>query len=186
MKDIESLFSVGNKYDDWATKQDGYIIEWNNDLGLTLYAFLNGVSKDELAEFDVSQTVRVRYTIIDDVCYFLFKFGEMPWANCPFSPSIYTFIGKHCNFPSELKKNNGISLSLLLIDSSTGELLKIRLIGLAYEFSNKWLDWARGVVNKDLPLERYNKKIDGVYMKYSSIELAKKALKEKNEYILKV
>lgn len=180
----ESVFMVGGKYEKWATMQDGYILEWNNDAGFTLYAFLNGVSDDEVKQFDVSQPVTIRFTVIEDVCYFLFKFGDMPWADCPFSPAIYKTTDRECNLPQQLVNNEGISLSVFLIDSGTGTLLKIRLVGLGHSFSDKWLQWAKIEVDKPLPLQKYSAEIDRVYMNYRSVDLAAKAAKEKNEYVL--
>lgn len=176
----ECVLSVGAFYPEWQTKQDGYCLEWG-ETGLTLCAMLNGIKDIEKQQFAPQKKLTVRYTIIKDVCFFTFLFGDMPWADCPFSPTLYSNIGQNPTFP-EIDKKQGLSLTVLLIDTNTGELCRIRLIGLGHDFSVKWKEWAKKAAEKPLSFEEYNKQIDKAYLEFASVDLALKGVD--NEYIV--
>lgn len=176
------VLSVGKRYPEWQTGQDGYILEWS-ETGFVLCAMLNGISQEEKEQFSTQKKLIVRYTVVEDVCYFTFLFGDMPWADCPFSPTLYKTIGENPTFP-DIEENKGLSLTVLLIDTGTGELSNIRLIGLGHDFSVKWKNWAINAVEKPLDFAEYNKRIDKAYTEYSNVDFALKGLEEQNEYIV--
>lgn len=178
----ETLLTVGKIYPEWQTKQDGFRLEWG-DTGFILYTMLNGISADEKEQFAPQKKLTVRYTIIGDVCYFTFMFGDMPWVDCPFSPAIYNAIGKKATFP-EIEDGKGLSLTVLLIDTGTGELCRVRLIGLGHDFSLQWQEWAKEAAEKQLPFDEYNRQIDETYREYASVALAIKGGNEGNEYVV--
>ena len=103
---------------------------------------LNGISAQEKEQFAPQKKLTVRYTVIGDVCYFTFMFGDMPWADCPFSPALYRNLGKNTTFP-DIEDGQGLALTVLLIDTGTGELCRVRLIGLGHDFSVQWQEWAK-------------------------------------------
>lgn len=177
----ETLFSVGTRYEEWNTKQDGYRVEWSES-GLVLYAMLNGISEREKQQYEPQKELIVRYVIIEDICYFTFSFGDMPWSDCPFSPALYTTIGQKPSFV-DIEEEQGLSLPILLIDTSTGELCKVRLVGLGHDFSVEWQEWAKKAAVTELKFAEYNKRIDKTYSEYSSVDLAK--MGQKHEYRIK-
>jgi len=179
----EIMLSVGKRYPEWQGAQDGYRIEWS-ETGLTLCAILNGISEDERKQFSPQTSLVVRYTIIEDVCYFTFLFGLMPWADCPFSPAIYHTVGKNPTFP-DIEDGQGLSLTVLLIDASTGELCSARIIGLGHDFSVKWKGWAQEAAKRPLTFAEYNKQIDKAYREYASVDLARMGGDNRNEYIVR-
>ena len=177
-------YEVGRCYEEWKDGHEGFIIEWDNTAGFILYAKLKGISDTEKRQFDCDIPLEIRYTTIDDICYFLFRFGNMPWADCPFSPAIYKNVGRTAEFP-KVEKNSGFGLQVLLIDTKSGELCKIRLIGLGHDFSKKWREWADKAAAASMPFGEYRKRICATYAKYTSIELAEKARNEGNGYVVK-
>lgn len=180
--DSFQMLSVGTRYPEWNTGEEGFTLEWG-DGGFILYAKLNGISPHEKQQFLPEEKMTVRYTVIDDVCYFTFLFGSMPWADCPFSPELYKGLGKDVDFP-ELENNDGYALTVLLIDTSTGELLQIRLVGLGHSFSETWHQWATEALKKPISVFAYQSQINSTYARYTSINLADKALREQHEYII--
>lgn len=178
----ESVLSVGKCYPEWQGQQDGYRIEWT-ETGLTLCVMFNGISDYEKSQFSTQNKLTIRYIIIDDVCYFTFMFGEMPWADCPFSPALYRTIGQHTTFP-DIEEYKGLSLTVLLIDTSTGELCGIRIIGLGHDFSVGWKNWAQEAALKPLPFAEYHRQIDKAYRDYASVDLARMGGDNLNEYIV--
>jgi len=178
----EIVLSVGKRYPEWQGAQDGFRIEWS-ETGLILCAILNGISEDEREQFSPQTSLTVRYTVIGDVCYFTFLFGAMPWADCPFSPALYHAVGQNPTFPV-IEDGQGLSLTVLLIDASTGELCGVRLIGLGHDFSLKWKEWAQEAAKKPLDFAEYNRQIDRVYREYASVDLALMGGDNMNEYVV--
>lgn len=179
----ETLLTVGKIYPEWQTKQDGFRLEWG-DAGFILCAMLNGISAEEKEQFAPQKKLTVRYTVIGDVCYFTFMFGDMPWADCPFSPALYRNLGKNTTFP-DIEDGQGLALTVLLIDTGTGELCRVRLIGLGHDFSVQWQEWAKKAAEKPLSFEEYSRQIDETYREYASVDLALKGGNEGNEYIVR-
>lgn len=162
-------YEVGKVYPEWKLDRDGYILEYG-EIGFCLYALLAGVSNEERKQFDASKSFAVCVTTIADIAFFCFRFGNMPWADCPFSPSIYKDSGRTISYPL-LDDKVGLALNVFLIDSSTGKLLHCRLIGLGHDFCVKWLEWARSVTNKPMSREEYSRRIDTVYQRYTTQDL---------------
>ncbi|BAL01910.1 hypothetical protein OBV_p-00550 (plasmid) [Oscillibacter valericigenes Sjm18-20] len=171
-KSLEMVLSVGEIYPEWCVKQDGYILEYGEN-GFVLYAMLNGISPVEREQFNPGAEFAIRYEIINDVCLFCFRFGNMPWADCPFSPALYKAAGQNIELP-QIEGSEGFPLTVLLIDTSSGELCGIRLIGLGHELSRNWREWAQEAIKKDLSRDEYNSQIDGIYRDFSTVDLAER------------
>ena len=176
----ESVLSVGQCYPFWQTGQDGFRLEWT-DAGFILFAMYNGIDQNIKEQFASTEKMTARYTVIENVCYFTFRFGGMSWGDCPFSPAIYCTGGKRPVFPA-LLTHEGYSLVVLLINSATGELCAVRLIGLGHDFSAKWREWAMKAVVEPFALAEYGKRVNEAYKEYSSAALAQKGFDEGNEY----
>lgn len=161
-------FEVGQKYSNLRTKQDGFVLEY--DAGFILYAMLNGVSSEEKKQFETSMPLAVTITTIADISFFGFRFGNLPWADCPFSPALYSGVGRNISFP-ELGEADGIALMVLLVDSSSGELLHSRVVGLGHDFSKKVLGWAKIAIEKPMSIKEYQDRMNRVYQKYSTEQL---------------
>lgn len=178
----EIVLSVGKNYPEWQGAQEGNRIEWS-ETGLTLYAILNGISEDERKQFSPQTSLIVRYTVIEDVCYFTFLFGLMEWVNCPFSPALYHTVGQNPTFP-DIEDGQRLSLTVLLIDASTGELCSVRIISLGHDFSVKWKEWAQEATKMPLAFAEYNRQIDKAYRDYASVDLARMGGDNMNEYVV--
>lgn len=178
----EVLLSVGQRYPEWQTGQDGFQLEWS-DTGFILFAMLGGVKPEEKEKFAVTKKMTVRYTVIEDVCYFTFRFGDIPWSDCPFSPALYRAAGQNPVFP-ELGESEGFSLTVLLIDTATGELCAARLIGLGHDFSARWREWAIRAAETPLDYAEYSKRVDRAYTAYAPEDFAVKGVQEGNQYIV--
>lgn len=166
-------FYCGMKKPEWRGLSDCMRLEWNDQSGFTLYLFWNKVSTAEIREVSTESDIDIRFLPINDISFFCFKFGNLPWADCPFSPHIYD---EHPLFDKLISPLIGYSLSVFLIDTSNGELKYIRQIGLGHEFSNLIRVWAKkSLENKTISKEDYIAITNNVYQKYTSNELAEKA-----------
>ncbi|MDD3946237.1 MAG: hypothetical protein PHI19_00160 [Clostridia bacterium] len=172
---IGEVYAAGVSYPSFATQTDGYRLEFTDDGGFVLYCFVDGITDFEAKEFEGGKSVSVRYTVINDISYWCFKFGVLPWGDCPFSPSLYLDAGRPVSFDDVLPDGVGYSVTILLIESSTGTVRYIRMIGLGHEFSVSFQAWASGAAKEPLGGKiEYNTRINDVYNVYDVNELAKR------------
>lgn len=164
------FYKVGNHYAEFCTRQDFFRIEYDNN-GFVMIASMCGITDSEKLDFETDSKFEIRFTVLAGVCFFSFRFGSMPWSDCPFHPAIYR--DKRC-FPT-FADDEGFSLPVLLFDSATGELVYFRLIGLGHEFSIALSEWATTANEEDMSREKYNHVINEVYKSYSSAEIASMA-----------
>lgn len=162
------MFCVGEIYDQWKNRTDGYIMEYAEEFGLSLHVFLNGITVHEREQFATEKPFEIRSVPIDGIMFFCLKFGNMDWADCAFSPNIYDEPPKF----NELAKEQGLALNVLLIDSSMGQLLAVRLIGLGHQFSERFQAWCKASLQRSLTHDEYMKQIDSVYSRFSTVALA--------------
>jgi hypothetical protein len=159
--------SVGDIHEEWKNGADGYIMEYSEECGFALHVFLNGVSPHEREQFTPEKPFEIRSVAIDRVMFFCLKFGSMDWADCAFSPNLYSEPPKF----KEIEEGQGLALNILLIDSGAGQLLNIRTIGLGHEFSERFQAWCKSSLQSSLTHEEYMKKIDAVYAQFSTLDL---------------
>lgn len=165
------VFSVGQRIPEWATGIDGCVMEYNNLTGLTLTYFLNSPNSSEVQAFDVSQNFKIIFTSIMDVGFFGLKVGELEWSDCAFSPNLYSFKPEF----SLPEAGIGYALTLIFVDSATGEIKSMRLIGLGHEFSCQFRNWCLTSLQKNITAEHYRKVVGAVFARYTTLELVERA-----------
>lgn len=164
-------YQVGQRIPEWANRIDGCIMEYDDMSGLTLYYFLNSPNETEAASFLCDRPFQITFTPITDVGFFCFRIGQLPWSDCVFSPNAYS--RRPALEPIAPRK--GYALTVLLIDSSSGEIKSIRLIGLGSDFSIKFREWCLEVLDKEVSNEHYAAVTQSVFQRYNSAELAQRA-----------
>lgn len=105
---------------------------------------------------------------IDDIIFFLFRFGTGAWMDAPYSPHSSAEKNLKLEYPTE---NLGYALTVFFIDADTGILKVVKLIGLDNELSIKLFNMINEVKNKDFNKEEYNQKIKEIYSLYSTYQL---------------
>lgn len=159
--------SVGDIHESWKSGADGYIMEYSQECGLILSVFLNSISSLERKQFATEKPFEIRSVVVDGIMFFCLKFGDMEWADCAFSPNIYSEPPEF----GEIEEGKGFALNILLIDSGAGQLLNIRTIGLGHGFSVRFQTWCKLSLQSALAYEEYMERIDVVYTKYSTLDL---------------
>lgn len=167
---VESYYKVGERYENFCTHQDYFRVEYDEN-GFIMIASMCGITDKEKQDFKTDSSFEIRFTIIASVCFFAFRFGQMPWSDCPFHPALYKEKRKFPHFADE----EGFGLPVLLFDSSTGELVYFRLLGLGHDFSVELANWAMAANEEQMDYLTYEHIIDEVYKSYSSADLAELA-----------
>lgn len=102
------------------------------DEGINLIVAFSSPTGDEIESF---KTGNIQTGIFnkDDVLLFLFKFGNLAWVDVPYN----VHLSKHLTGIQEIEDGEGLSLTILFIDSKTKILKALRLIGLPTRLSRE-------------------------------------------------
>ena len=85
-----------------------------------------GITETEINELTTGN-FRMAITTIDECLFFLFSVGRIPWSDAPYEPRISK---EPMNYSINFPKGRGVPLVLLMVDSNTGCLKGMRVMGL--------------------------------------------------------
>ena len=133
-----------------------------------LYIYRNNPSNEEI-ESCKKGNITFRFIKLDSVVFWLAKIGSMPIIDCPYSVHLSNHLTK-INYPEE---NQGLPLTLFLINANNGILEAARFIGLGEKFSKEFINTLKEQGNQLFDIEQYSTDISNIYNKYSTKELEK-------------
>lgn len=166
-----NLLCVGQVRSEWRGMSDGYIMEYNNMNGLTLFVFFKRPLPEEIEQLSADSGFKITFTDYEGVGFFCLKFGALPWGDCAFSPNLYA---EKLEF-AEVEDGKGYPLNVIVIDGETGTIKAIRMIGLGNQFSRQFREWCEESLRRQMTRDWYNKKVEECYQEYETRQLMKKA-----------
>lgn len=164
------MYSVGQRYSEFRTGEDGYRLEYDGE-NFFLYVLLQNWKIQERLAVSENERIVLHFTEFRGIGFLCVKFGDLPWGDAPFHPVVFT---EHGIVYSEKSfgANEGIPLTIICVDSATGELLYIRLVGMGHQFSKSWQEWILNHSNDKLSRKQYEENVVSVYRHFSSEALA--------------
>lgn len=144
-----------------------------SDSGIDVLVLLREPSNDEIGVFEAKQMpFQMKLAVEGDVIFFLFKFGEMPWMDAPFSVHLCTGLSK---LP-EAGLGHGIAMRVFLIDTKTGRLEALRVIGITNSISMLLTKLVKEQQAKPFFMERHMATIQEVYSRKTTEQLAEEGI----------
>ena len=163
------MYEVGKRYPEFISRQDNPRCGFaDNELIVTVS--LGHITSHELEQFQSETQFEIRYVILNKLCFFLLKFGDMEWMDVPFSPCI----GKSFALQN-VKPNQGYACTVMVFERTTGELKHQRLIGLGELFSRDLQRDLEELKEKGMSVEEYMSNLMVVQSTYSTKELVRMA-----------
>lgn len=161
-------YEVGQIVSEFVNHQEGTLFDMS-DSGAELYIFFRKPTSSEVEQFKSGQRFEIRFTEIHGVIMLLFKIGNLNWMDAPYSPHLSK------NLTEFVLPNveQGLSLTLTLVDAVTGEVKAIRLIGLSNNFTKKFFGTVMDQKLKDFNAKEYNIALNKIYSLYSTNKLVK-------------
>lgn len=80
---------IGQTRSEWRGLADGYIMDYNNVSGVTLFLFFNRPTPQEEQQIKAESTFKIAFTDYKGVGFFTVKFGSLRWG-IVLSPQTYT------------------------------------------------------------------------------------------------
>lgn len=104
-----------------------------DEVGAVLFIFRANPSLKELDGFE--KKFEIRITEFSKIMFISFRFGSSDWCSISYSPYLDTWQSKQFIFPN---CKYGINLFIALFDTSTGKILRARMLDLPCLFSKKY------------------------------------------------
>lgn len=163
---MDSL-EVGKKYPG-NYSQEGIKLDYNG--GFTLYIMLPDLNGEEIKDIK-SGSYRFGLTVIENILFFISEFGNsINLSDAPFHFGLY-IDNRVKELPRELLEGQGIGLNIIAIDSYTGIVKVLRLIGLPTDFSRELIKICIRQSNLRVDSSQYNRKFSRIQSAYSSENL---------------
>lgn len=159
-------YKVGSLFSERAKgHQEGAIFDIS-DTGCNLILYFKSPSQKEIDSVK-NGTMKIGFYTEKELILMLFKIGDMNWIDSPYS----VHLSKELTKIQDIPEGKGLSLNMYLIDTYTGVLKSIRLLGLPTNFSCK----LKVAIEKQkgIPFDNFDIRLNEVYAKYSAKELIK-------------
>lgn len=123
-------YRVGQIVDNFKNHHEGAYFDISDE-GATLLVFFKNPTSSEIDQFKTGQYFEIRFIELYEIIMITVKIGDLNWMDAPYTPHL-SFYLTELQLP---KVNQGLALSLFLIDAASGEIKHMRLIGLSEEFT---------------------------------------------------
>lgn len=163
-------YEVGKRYPELKTGVDSVQFDINDSTSVLVFEY-NKPSAQELKAFENSNSFEIRSVTLNGIAYILVKMGDLEWVDAPYTPHLSLDLTNLPNLNDE--KSLGLGLMSVLIDSSTGEICKIRLIGLGNRFSKLLIKDVIELSQMPFNSILYNMSINDTYSRYTTRALVR-------------
>lgn len=161
-------YTIGNRYPEFIGQPDGMRFDIT-DSGAILTVTFKSPTENEVAQFDPSERFEIRFVQLYDIIMVTAKFGDIPWMNMPYTPHLSRNL-TGVNVPED---DEGLMLQIFLFDTATGELKKIRVVGLGNRFTKNLFKAVLEVKAKSFDFGVYNRAVDAIYAAHTTNQLVK-------------
>ena len=152
-------YEVGQVIDKFVMHPEGARFDIS-DSGAVLQIFFNNPTSDEISQFKEGKRFEIRFIEIRNVIMITIKIGNLNW-----SKNLTKF---------ELPNNNqGLALTIMLIDARTGEIKALRLVGLSEKFTKKLFGTIMELKITYFDKLEYAQTINSIYASYPTDKLVK-------------
>jgi hypothetical protein len=161
-------YEVGQVIDKFVMHPEGARFDIS-DSGAVLQIFFNNPTSDEISQFKEGKRFEIRFIEIRNVIMVLLKIGNLNWMDATYTPHLSKNLTKF-----ELPNNNqGLALTIMLIDARTGEIKALRLVGLSEKFTKKLFGTIMELKITYFDKLEYAQTINSIYASYSTDKLVK-------------
>lgn len=125
-------FEVGKVWGEAKGHADGTKFDID-DSGAIMIVYFNSPTPNEVSAFAPGEPFEIRFTSLTDVIMITAKIGDLNWMDFPYTPHLSKNLTR-LTFPGE---NQGLALTLMLVDTATGIVKSLRMMGLSESFTRK-------------------------------------------------
>ena len=176
MKKMFYKYAVGECIEEFKGRSDGAVFDIRDD-GAILLLFLRDPTEKEIESFKQDRNFEMRFVEEEEYIFMVFKAGDLSWMDAPYNPRLSINLTK---FDLPENKNIGLGLTIMLIDTRTGEVKHMRLIGMTFDFTIKLIDAINKIMSKSYSGRNVvDEDIRKVMFKYTSRDLANQGIRNR-------
>lgn len=161
-------YEVGQVIDAFKNHGEGMSFNLSDD-GATMIVFFNRPTSDEIEQFKAEKSFEIRFVELKDVIMITAKIGNLNWMDAPYTPHLSKHLTKY-QLPNE---NEGLGLSLVLVDAVSGEIKHMKLLGMSERFTKKLFGAVMELKMKEFDEKRYIAAFNAIFACYGTREIVK-------------
>ena len=159
-------YSIGQVIEEFRGHQECTLFDVD-DNGAVILVFFDNPTKDEIDQFKSDKSFEIRMTQIRGLTMITAQIGNLNWMDAPYNVHLSKNLTK---FPLPQEKQ-GLALTLMLINSATGEIKHIRVMGLSERFSRELIGTIMEEKMSPFDPKEHEAKINKVYAVYSTKQI---------------
>lgn len=161
-------YEVGQIIDIFKNHKEGIYFDLD-DSGATLLVFFQNPTPNETEQFKSGKSFEIRFTELYNVIMITVKIGSLNWVDAPYTPHLSKNLTKF-QIPGE---NQGLGLTLILIDAITGEIKHIRLIRLSERFTKELFGVVMEHKIREFDKTQYKNSLNRIFSAYKTSQIVK-------------
>lgn len=161
-------YEVGQVINSFKCRSEGVQFDIS-DAGATMLVFFQNPTVGEIEQFKPGKSFEIRFMELYGVIIITVKIGSLNWMDAPYTPHLSRELTKF-QLPDE---NQGLGLTLILVDTATGEIKHIRLLGLSEKFTKKLFGAVMEQKVRAFNEEEYNNSLSRIFATYDTKQIVK-------------
>lgn len=161
-------YKIGQIVDAFKYHAEEVFFDIAND-GAAMLVFFKDPTSDEIQQFSAGTNFEIRFTELYGVIMITVKIGSLNWMDAPYTPHLSHNLTNY-EFST---KNQGLALTLFLIDANSGEVKHIRLLGLSEEFTKRLFNLIVAHKAKTFSQTEYASSLRRIFTTYLTSEIVK-------------
>lgn len=161
-------YEVGQVIDNFRNHAEGTQFDLADD-GATMIVFFNRPTSNEIEQFKAGNNFEIRFVELKDVIMITAKIGNLNWMDVPYNPHLSKNLTKF-QLPNE---NQGLGLTLILVDAVTGEIKHMKLLGLSERFTKKLYGTVMELKVKEFDKNSYIAALNSIFTSYDTKQIVK-------------
>lgn len=161
-------YEVGQVVENFKYHAEGTQFDLADD-GATMIVFFNQPTNDEIEQFKEGKNFEIRFVELKDAIMITTKIGNLNWMDAPYTPHLSKNLTRF-QFPNE---NEGLGLTLMLVDAVTGEIKHMKLLGLSERFTKKLYGTIMELKVKEFDKNRYIAALNSIFTSYDTKQIVK-------------
>lgn len=161
-------YEVGQVIDNFKHHAEGTQFDLADD-GAAMIIFFNRPTNNEIEQFKAGKSFEIRFVELKDVIMITAKIGNLNWIDAPYTPHLSKNLTKF-QLPNE---NQGLGLTLMLVDAVTGEIKHIKFLGLSERFTKKLYGTVMELKVKEFDKNSYIAALNSIFATYDTKQIVK-------------
>jgi len=167
MREFQEL-RVGEVIPQFIGHAEGTLFDFNSS-GATMIVFFDNPMPDEVEQFESGKNFEMRMTELSGIIFITAKIGNLSWMDFPYSPHL----SNEKPVFKDIRVDTGYSLSLMLVNSQSGKLERLRLIGMSERFSKEFKKVSEVTLEKPFDRNNYYDNLNALYRRYATRQIVK-------------